>query len=322
MADLASTLDELLDRSVALGYSRIGPAVRRRARGWPADPPPGALRDRHVVVTGASSGLGAAAARAVLDLGGHLHAVVRDVDKMAGVVAGWGLSPEEAERVTVWRCDLADLDSVNACASELFTALPALHGIIHNAGALPAQRQETAQGVELTMGLHVISPVVLTEALVPLLAPGSQVVFVTSGGMYAQALPVDDPDYEVGDYSGVIAYARSKRAQVELLPVLQRRWNAAAGVEVQAMHPGWARSPGLDTSLPRFARVMGPILRSPEDGADTAVWLVAQPGLGGGRLWHDRRPRRTHLASATVTSAPDLDRFWAWVCQQAGLGDR
>ena len=322
-ASLATTIDEVLDRTVAPGYSRIGHAVRRRSRTWPADPAHGALEGKDVLVTGASSGLGTAAAKGVLDLGGHVHAIVRDAAKMAKVVDEWAEEdPAVRERVHVWTCDLADLDSVNRCAGELFAALPAVHGIIHNAGALPAERVETAQGVELTMGLHVISPIVLTEALVPLLAPGSQVVFVTSGGMYAQGLPADDPNYLRGTYSGVTAYARSKRAQVELLPILQQRWTAFSGAQVQAMHPGWARSPGLDTSLPTFARLTRPLLRTPESGADTAVWLVAQTGLGGGRLWHDRRPRRTHLASGTVTSVPDLEKFWAWVREQAGLADR
>ena len=114
---------------------------------------------------------------------------------------------------------------------------------------------------------------------------------VTSGGMYGQRLRADDPEYLQGDYSPTTAYARSKRAQVELLPVLDQRWGGS-GISVHATHPGWADTPGVVDSLPTFHRVTGPLLRDAEGGADTTVWLAAtEPVPTGGRLWHDRRPR-------------------------------
>ena len=83
---------------------------------------------------------------------------------------------------------------------------------------------------------------------------------VTSGGMYGQPLRADDPEYVKDDYSPTTAYARSKRAQVELLPLLQRRWGAE-NAHVWATHPGWAATPGVAESLPRFNKLTGPILR-------------------------------------------------------------
>ena len=82
--------------------------------------------------------------------------------------------------------------------------------------------------------------------------------------------------------------------QVALTPLMQERW-AADGIAVHTMHPGWADTPGVVTSLPGFHKVMGPLLRDAETGADTIVWLAAtQPAPGGGQFWHDRAPRPEH----------------------------
>ena len=73
------------------------------------------------------------------------------------------------------------------------------------------------------------------------------------------------------------------------------------------MHPGWAATPGVHASLPTFERIMGPVLRSPDEGADTIVWLVAssEPGRSTGRFWHDRRVRSPYRLPRTPESAED-----------------
>lgn len=314
---LARAADTAMDRLVVPGYTRIGHAVRRRLPHWPADPAPDALAGRHVVVTGATSGLGEATARGASGLGAHIHLVVRDTDKGKRVAAALPVPG----RATVWHCDVADLDSVRVFTNALLAQVPRLDGLVHNAGALPPARTESPQGHELTMALHVLGPVAMTDALLQVLSPDAPVIFVTSGGMYAQRLRADDPDYHQRPYSGTTAYARSKRAQVELLPLLQRRWagDGGRGPSVHAAHPGWADSPGLTSSLPRFARATAPILRTPETGADTVVWLLARPGQAGGQLWHDRRPRPTHLVSRTRGQRADAARLWRWVVGATGL---
>lgn len=312
-----SAVDTAMDRLIGPGYTRIGHAVRRRLPGWPDDPAAGALAGRHIAVTGATSGLGEATARGALELGAHVHLVVRDVAKGECVAARLGT----AERTSVWFCDVGDLGSVRSFAAALRGSVSRLDGLVHNAGALPARRTESPQGHELTMALHVLGPVAMTEALLPVLSDGAPVILVTSGGMYGQRLRADDPDYHEAPYTGTAAYARSKRAQVELLPFLQRRWTAPGGTgpRVHATHPGWARSPGLTASLPRFARLTGPLLRTPEAGADTTTWLLAQPGKRGGQLWHDRRPRPTHLTTRTRTTPDEAARMFQWVLHASGV---
>lgn len=317
-AALGTLLDTALDRTVAPGYTALGLAVRRRLPGWPADPRPGALAGRDVAVTGATSGLGRATALGLAALGATVHLVVRDTAR--GEVVAEEVRAASGGQARVWHCDVGDLDSVRACAAALLEADVPLHGLVHNAGALPAERTTSAQGHELTQALHVLGPVLLTERLRPALAAGSaRVVLVTSGGMYTRPLPADDPEYTRGGYSGAVAYARSKRGQVELLPVLARRW-VADDVTVHATHPGWARTPGIDASLPRFSRALRPVLRSDADGADTTLWVLAtEPAPPTGHLWHDRRQRPTSVLPSTRPRPGDVERYWDWVRGATGL---
>lgn len=312
LSSLSLALDTALDRTVVPGFSAIGYAVRRRLPTWPADPAPDALAGAHVAVTGASSGLGHATVRQLSGLGAHVHLIVRDVGKAEEMSADL-VGPSSA-----WACDLSDLDSVRRCARDISAAAPPLTGLVHNAGALPAERIESAQGHELTMALHVLGPVLLTELLQPLLsAQQARVVFVTSGGMYAQPLPVGDPDYTRGDYSGVTAYARSKRTQVELLGILAERW---AGLRVYAMHPGWVATPGVTQSIPTFNRLMRPILRDPDAGADTTTWLLAsEPPPPAAGLWKDRRERPTTIFGRFAPTEEQRQRMWQWVATAAGI---
>ncbi|QBR91309.1 SDR family NAD(P)-dependent oxidoreductase [Nocardioides euryhalodurans] len=315
---LAGAVDTALDRTIAPGYSRVGYAVRSRLPGWPEDPEPGALAGRHVLVTGASSGLGTQTARELAALGAHVQLVVRDRAKGEAVRAG--LAAELGEVFTLRTCDLGDLEAVARLADELAAEELPLAALVHNAGALPATRTESPQGHELSMALHVLAPVLLTERLLPHLAgQATRVVLVTSGGMYAQPLRDDDPEYLTGDYSGTTAYARSKRVQVELLPVLQRRWSGA-GLHVYATHPGWADTPGVLESLPTFHKVTSPVLRDLHQGVDTTVWLSAvRPAPAGGSLWHDRRVRPVALTSKTRSTPGQVDRTWRWVCETLEL---
>ncbi|WP_299442439.1 SDR family NAD(P)-dependent oxidoreductase [uncultured Phycicoccus sp.] len=321
---LARAVDTLLDRTVAPGFTHLGLAVRRRLPGWPADPAPGGLTGHDVAVTGASSGLGRRTALDLAALGATVHLVVRDTGKgerVADEVRAATGSPASAR---VWRCDVADLDSVDAFVDAFVEAFLAdgrpLRGLVHNAGALPPSRTESPQGHELTQALHVLGPVRMTERLLPALeADEGRVVLVTSGGMYTQRLPVDDPEYTQGSYSGSVAYARSKRGQVELLPVLASRW-ADRGVSVHATHPGWAGTPGLDASLPAFSRALRPVLRSDAGGADTTTWVLAtESAPPSGRLWHDRRPRPTAVLPGTRPTHTDRARYWRWVADATDL---
>jgi NAD(P)-dependent dehydrogenase (short-subunit alcohol dehydrogenase family) len=319
-SSLSRGLDRALDRSVVLGFTRVGPALRRAW--WPADPPPGALAGAVVAVTGANSGLGKATALGAARLGAEVRMLCRSVER--GEAAAEEIrSAVPGAALHVDRCDVSDLRSLPAVAAEIRAAAPRLHALVHNAGVMPPERTETADGHELTFATHVLGPHVLTHALRGSLAAArGRVVFVTSGGMYTQALDVEDPEYTRGRYSGTTAYARTKRMQVHLAQEWAREL-ADEGVSVHSMHPGWADTPGVQGSLPVFRKVTGPLLRSAEGGADTAVWLLAAPEgtETTGLFWHDRAPRRTSYLSRTEPSPEEVHRLWETVVEGTGVPD-
>ncbi len=312
---LTASLDWALDKSVVLGYTRVGPVLRRHW--WPADPRPGALRDRHVLVTGASGGLGLATAAGLARLGATVHLGGRSAERIERARARV-LAADPAARVESAVCDVSDLDAVAAFCEDLTARVPRLHALVHNAGVMPPTRTTSAQGHELTLATHVLGPHLMTFLLADTLA-GGRVVTVSSGGMYGQRLPSGDEEYERGRYSGVTAYARTKRMQVVLGELWADRLGAG-DVTVATMHPGWADTPGLGEALPGFARVVGPLMRTAEGGADSVVWLVGtQERLPSGRFWHDRRARPTHYAPVAVESAQDRARLWSFVRDQTGV---
>ena len=309
-------LDAALDRSVLLGYTRIGSAVRRRF--WAEDAPAGALRDRRVLVTGATSGIGEAMALSFARLGATVHVLGRTQEKIDRVLADLRREVPGVE-VVGERCDVSDLDAVRAWASEFTGRVEALHGLVHNAGVMTAERTETAQGHEMSLAAHVLGPHQITELLRGALEEGgrrggSSVVWMSSGGMYTSSLREDDLEYVEGSYDGVRAYARTKRMQVVLADAWAARL-AGTGVLVASMHPGWAGTPGITESLPGFEKVIGPLLRTAQDGADTAVWLVsARPSSDGPHhFWHDRALRPTTYPWQREDAASAVESFLAQV---------
>jgi dehydrogenase/reductase SDR family member 12 len=314
-----SLFDSVLDRAVVPGYTDVGYRLRQRV--WADnDPSPDALRGKTALVTGANSGIGTAIAARLARLGATVLINGRDDARGQQTRAEIAAAEPQADlRVEV--CDVADLTAVAAFAAGLTSRLGRLDIVIHNAGVLPAERIETADGHEMTLATHVLGPVLLTERLAPLLAKSDdpRVIFMSSGGMYTQSLPVDDPEYRTGRYRGATAYARTKRMQVSFTPILAQRW-AKRNISVYCMHPGWADTPGVAESLPTFRTLTGPLLRSPAHGADTAVWLAATtPAPPTGLFWHDRRTRPQHYLPLTRNSDADRRLLWQYCADAAGV---
>ena len=202
--------------------------------------------------------------------------------------------------------DLGDLESVRRAAHEL-GRLPAIHVLVHNAGALSETFDLTAQGLERTAAVQLVGPFLLTTLIRDQLASGwARVVWVTSGGMYAEPLDVDWLESPAPDFDGVRAYARVKRAQVSLCAAWAPRLEPL-GITMTVMHPGWVDTPGLRRSLPTFARLMSHLLRTPAQGVDTILWLVttSRESTPPGTLWLDRRIRSRHRLARTRRSDTD-----------------
>ncbi len=312
-----SLIDDVLDRTVLAGYTNVG--YRIRSRGWSA----GELQrmeGKVVLVTGASSGLGLAAAQGFARLGAAVWVVARSEERGQDTRARISERSGNSD-VHVGLCDLSNLESVRQFAERFLDRAPRLDVLVNNAGVMTDERALSADGIELTLATNVVGPFLLTNLLIALLekcAP-ARIVNVSSGGMYTQRIRVDDLQSERGQFDGPAVYARSKRAQVILTELWAQRL-AGTGVAVHAMHPGWSDTPGIRSALPHFYKATRPLLRTPAQGADTIVWLgaAAEPGNGSGLFWHDRRQRPTHLLPWTRESRQERERLWTQCVRLSG----
>jgi NAD(P)-dependent dehydrogenase (short-subunit alcohol dehydrogenase family) len=312
LAPLADALRPLLDLSPLFSFDRIG--FRRHALAFEPGDLEVDLYGRRCLVTGANSGIGYETALALADLGAEVVLLCRNRGRGEAVVE----TIREAtgnRRVDLFVLDVSDLGAVDAATREL--RHEPVDVLVHNAGVLPSQRVETSDGLELTFATHVAGPHRLTRGLRPALeaAEAARIVWVSSGGMLTRRLNVADPGWQTRDYDGVIAYAETKRAQV----VLAELWAdafAATRVCVNSMHPGWADTPAVRSSLPRFHRLTEAVLRTPAEGADTVVWLAASPSAEGetGRFFFDRKPVRTHWIPSTRESVEERAALWK-ICE-------
>jgi len=302
---------------VAPGFTSIGASARRRALGW-SDPISGELSGRTYVVTGTTSGIGAETARRLAAAGARVLAIGRDPERTAASAIEIG-----AEAVIA---DMSDPSAVRSASESILASAERIDGVVHNAGALSSARTENAAGIESTIAAQVIGPFLMTSLLLERLSsdrpadPG-RVITVSSGGMYAAGLSVGSLQMSADDYRGSEQYARAKRAQVTLNEMWADRVDPTR-VVFHAMHPGWADTPGVRTSLPRFHRALSPVLRSPADAADTVLWLLAseEGAASSGGFWHDRRRRPIHrLPTTRRTDTADRRRqLWEWVTEIAG----
>ncbi len=312
-------LDVALELTVVGSFSRIGYAARRALFDWDTAPVAD-LSGRVAVVTGATSGLGLAAAHLLAERGADLVLVGRDEARTEAARRAI-LHAQPGNHIETVIADLASLDAVRAGAAQLARLLPRIDVLIHNAGLLSHELQRTDDGIELTAQVHVVAPFLLTAALLPVLRVSDtpRVITVSSGGMYTQRLDVDALETPPQPFDGVRAYANAKRAQV----VLNQQWTqhaAARAIAFHAMHPGWADTPGVQSSLPSFRRVMRPILRTAEQGADTIAWLAGTPEAleSNGDFWLDRHRRTTTWLPQTRTAPIEAERLWNWCLDRSG----
>ncbi len=307
----------LADSSIYFSFDRTG--FERHQRAFRPDDLAVDLTGKRCLVTGANSGLGRAAAHALAHLGAEVWLLCRSEER--GKVAEHDIREATGNpRVRLELLDLASRSSILAFADRLGET--PVDVLVNNAGVLPDRRLETEDGWELTWATNVAGPFLLTSKLLPNLlgASGARVVNVSSGGMYSQQLDLRDIHWRNKSFDGVAAYAQTKRAEVILTELWAERF-PDRDIVFNSMHPGWADTPGVSSSLPRFWRFTKNRLRNPRQGADTIIWLAACERIVGesGKFWFDRRPVSTHLLKRTRERSGDRQRLWDLCLEQAGL---
>ena len=266
------------------------------------------MEGRRVVLTGANSGIGLAAAIELASAGASLTLVVRDEAKAAQTAE----TIKEATGRTDIQFEFADLSllkDTDAMIDRLLAKGEAIDVLINNAGALFNDHTVTPEGLEKSYALLLLSPWRLCERLLPLLKnhdKTARIINVVSGGMYAERLNLKRLNMTSDGYRGARAYAQCKRALSIMTEIWAERWREH-NIVVNAMHPGWSDTPGVQKSLPLFRRLTRLVLRSHAEGADTVVWMAQsnQAVWSTGKLFLDREPRSTYLLGNNVESEDD-----------------
>jgi NAD(P)-dependent dehydrogenase (short-subunit alcohol dehydrogenase family) len=304
----------------ATAFARRRPANRTR---WTAADLPD-QRGRTVIVTGASSGLGAVAARELARAGARVILAVRNPAKGQAVAAAIALPPGMAGAAEVRRLDLADLASVRAFAAGVGHEVDVL---VNNAGIMFVPSGRTADGFELQLGTNHLGHFALTGLLLDRLR--DRVVTVTSKAAQLGRIRLDDPHFTRG-YDAVAAYQQSKLANLLFTFELQRRLRRAdSPLRALSAHPGWARSnlfAGAERSRQVWLmrRIDAVIAQRTEQGALPTLYaatvdLPSGSHVGPGGFLGLRGHPRIEDAGPTAQDVPTAEALWGLSERMTGV---
>jgi NAD(P)-dependent dehydrogenase (short-subunit alcohol dehydrogenase family) len=272
----------------------------------------GGVAGKRVVLTGATNGIGLAAAIELARRGANLTLVARNPSRAADAVrqsnaVSTGGAPD------VMLADLASQSSTRQLAGELLGRYPRIQVLVNNAGAIYARRQMSADGVELTWAVNHLAPFLLTTLLLDRMKASSpaRIVTTSSGAHQGARIPFDDLNAERSwGGAGFTRYGETKLANVLFTAELARRLEGT-GVTANAFHPGFVAT-GFNRNngvLMRIGMAISrPFARSPQKGAQTLVWLVDSEDASdlNGAYVFDRRSVPPSPAAQDVETARRL----------------
>jgi NAD(P)-dependent dehydrogenase (short-subunit alcohol dehydrogenase family) len=275
------------------------------------------------LLTGATRGIGRAAALALAREGAHLCLVARDNARAASTVADIAALPHPgtAPPPDVLIADLTSQASVRDLAAEVLERYPKLDVLVNNAGAIYSSRTLSVDGYELTWALNHLAPFLLTNLLLERLRDSApaRIVTTSSGAHNGAHIAFDDINAE-HSYRGFRRYGETKLANILFTAELGRRLGDC-GVTANCFHPGlvatgFNRNNGRAMNL--AMTLVKPFARSPQKGAETLVALVSSPAFSneqGGYFFDERRVEPSPAAQDTQTGL----RLWELSAQQTGL---
>lgn len=234
---------------------------------------------RTVVITGATDGIGRITAERLAQRGARVAIVGRNPAKVSATVSEIARAAPDAPEITAVIADLSVQAEVRRAAAELDAALPAVDVLVNNAGAIYAEHEQSADGVERTMALNHIGYFLFTKHMLPALRRGAaaRIVVVASEAHRGAALHLDDLLFRHRRWTSWGAYCESKLANIMFTYALARRLRGT-GITANCLHPGFVQSQfgsggGFASVMLRLAMRVAAI--SVERGAETSVFLAA-----------------------------------------------
>ncbi len=227
-----------------------------------------------IFITGAASGIGLEAARALLERGDRVIVGARNGARCEEARAALG------ERVETIEMDMASLASIRSGAARVLEIAPALDVLINNAGVLQTKKAIDGDGHEMTWAVNLIAPFLLSELLVPALEAAEKPRVVNVGSVAHRAGKIDwnDPEFTARKFTGWAAYSQSKLA---LMLVTREFARLHPKIEANCVHPGGIAT-GIYRNTPRLLRaLLLRVLPSPAAGAVPLVYLATEAGLEG-----------------------------------------
>jgi retinol dehydrogenase 14 len=253
----------------------------------------GGMGGKVVLITGGTSGIGRAAATALAAMGAEVVVTGRNRERGEEAVAEIK-DVSGNERVSLMLADLSAQAEVRRLAEEFRVRHDRLDVLVNNAGLVQSKRVETPDGLELTLAVNHLAPFLLTNLLLDLLkesAP-SRIVTVSSEARRGASIDFDDLQSE-RRYRGFQVYGMTKKANILFTYELAERLEGT-GVVANCLHPGAVSTNFAQNNRGPIAllfRLFKPFMRSPEQGADTLVYLASSPEAGemNGKYLADRK---------------------------------
>ncbi len=296
-------------------YTKTGYLARRLA--WGSGPKLD-FKGQTWLVTGASAGIGQAIAIAAAEAGADVIAAARSPQRLEAAFSN--LKTDVRQRIRLVAEDLSLKSGNQALVDRMLNEGVRIDVLQNNVGLLLGDLHLTAEGKEVSFATNVLMHYLLTEGLMAggALKDDATIVNMTSGGMYNA--PLGYRKLNVTDaekYSGKVAYAYAKRAQVALTGYWNQKYGER-GIRCYVTHPGWTKTPGVKTAMPTFWKIQNVLLRTPLQGADTALWLCATkpPITAEEVIWFDRAARDTHMYDFTRKPQCTVEELVAYLEQE------
>lgn len=271
------------------------------------------IEEKHVLITGGTSGIGRATATALARLGANVTITSRNL--ASARIAADEIGRETAVTVTAEEVDLSSLSSVRALAERFEADRRRLDVLINNAGTMAGRRRSTPEGLELTMAVNHFGPFLLTNLLLDRLIDGapSRIITVSSENHRGARRGLDFDDLQLAaGFTPSKAYAASKLANILFTVELDRRFSSE-GITARALHPGvvatgFGTGPDSPRRMAVAMRLLKPFLSTPAKGADTSVHLATAPhaDLKAGIYWSNQRPKQPSPAALDTDAARRL----------------